>query len=153
MSFFMLQPCTCGAANCRRVLGSSVRTVGPRQCSACQTILLQVRHELRWLDCYHVLLDCKCVWCENQAGVEGSVDLHPQLATPVCRWRQKNWIRNHSILYSWYSAPAALKPWRLWRASQCAVGVPTRVWTVSPVSSATPDSAARFICLHPNLLS
>ena len=46
MSFFMLQPCTCGAANCKRVLGSYVRTVGPRQCSACQTILLQASHEL-----------------------------------------------------------------------------------------------------------
>ena len=40
----------------------------------------------------------------------------------------------------------------MWRARHCVVGVLTRVWMVSPVSSATPNSAARFICLHPNLL-
>merc|ERR1719209_1397774 len=53
------KPCTCGATNCRRILGSSVRTVGPRQCTACQAPLIQ-------------------------AGAEGTVALHPQLATPVC---------------------------------------------------------------------
>merc|ERR1719209_686766 len=53
------KPCTCGAANCKRILGSSVRTVGPRQCTACRAPLIQ-------------------------AGAEGTVALHPQLATPVC---------------------------------------------------------------------
>merc|ERR1719339_155412 len=53
------KPCTCGANNCRRILGSSVRTVGPRQCTACQAPILQ-------------------------AGAEGTVAMHPQLATPVC---------------------------------------------------------------------
>merc|ERR1719339_751926 len=53
------KPCMCGAVNCRRILGSSVRTVGPRQCTACQAPLLQ-------------------------AGVHGTVALHPQLATQVC---------------------------------------------------------------------
>merc|ERR1719339_39903 len=53
------KPCTCGATNCRRILGSCVRTIGPRQCTACQAPILQ-------------------------AGAEGTVALHPQLATPVC---------------------------------------------------------------------
>ena len=41
--YLSLQPCTCGTANCKRILGSSVRTVGPRQCTACQAPLIQAR--------------------------------------------------------------------------------------------------------------
>ena len=70
--------CSCGAKNCKKLLGASVNIQGPHQCSVCQVRVLE-------------------------AGVQGEVWLHPSLALPVCHqcklnikqmnWREKNLCR------------------------------------------------------------
>lgn len=51
--------CSCGAGNCRILLGNSALTRGPERCGACLLQLLEV-------------------------GKVGQVLLHPELSTPVC---------------------------------------------------------------------
>ena len=70
--------CSCGAKNCKKLLGATVNTQGPQQCSVCQI-------------------------CVLEAGIPGEVWLHPSLALPVCHpcklniqqtpWRDNNLCR------------------------------------------------------------
>ena len=60
--------CSCGAANCKKVLGRQAHTRGPAKCGACAAKVVE-------------------------QGAVGVVTLHPELATPLCRGCHDNYCR------------------------------------------------------------
>ena len=60
--------CSCGAANCKKVLGRQAHTRGPAKCGACAAKVVE-------------------------QGAVGVVTLHPELATPLCRSCHDNYCR------------------------------------------------------------